>query len=234
MGNLALARSCTNGLPVRVIRGSGGNSKYSPSIGYRYDGLFTVEAFWHQKGADGHEIWRFRLVSLAGSDSTSQAEERGDNILKGIRFNSVQRLVRSTAVVQAVKVAHDYTCQICRTQLRTFVGPYAEGAHIRPLGEPHSGPDVQSNVLCLCPDCHVQFDYGAFVVHDDLRVYNLIAEIPMEPLRTVRQHTIDRAQLAYHRGLFASRASVPVEYKPSSPRRLRVAEGSDSAQGTEI
>lgn len=38
-GNRALAYSSLNGLPVRVIRGSSHPSPYSPSSGYRYDGL---------------------------------------------------------------------------------------------------------------------------------------------------------------------------------------------------
>lgn len=38
-GNLALKRSCENGRPVRVIRGSKGNSIFAPISGYRYDGV---------------------------------------------------------------------------------------------------------------------------------------------------------------------------------------------------
>ena len=36
--NLGLALSYTNGLPVRVIRGAGGEVGFSPTSGYRYDG----------------------------------------------------------------------------------------------------------------------------------------------------------------------------------------------------
>ncbi len=39
-GNLALAVSQLHGLPIRVIRGAGHRSPYSPKSGYRYDGLF--------------------------------------------------------------------------------------------------------------------------------------------------------------------------------------------------
>ena len=49
-------------------------------------------------------------------------------------------------------------------------GRYAEGAHIRPLGYPHDGPDVLGNVLCLCPNDHVRFDYGAIWLDDRLYV----------------------------------------------------------------
>src|SRR5262245_57814287 len=44
-GNLALAVSHTQGLPVRVIRGPKLKSPYKPASGYRYDGLYTVEDY---------------------------------------------------------------------------------------------------------------------------------------------------------------------------------------------
>src|SRR5438309_933297 len=46
VGNLALAVSADRGLPVRVLRGAGGDPAYSPESGYRYDGLFYVEDYW--------------------------------------------------------------------------------------------------------------------------------------------------------------------------------------------
>ena len=42
---------------------------------------------------------------------------------------------------------------------------YSEGAHIRPLGKPHDGPDQPDNVLC--PNCHVLFGAGAFAIRPD-------------------------------------------------------------------
>src|SRR4051812_34118725 len=44
-GNLALARNCDEGIPVRVVRGAGGDPKHSPAAGYRYDGLYYVESY---------------------------------------------------------------------------------------------------------------------------------------------------------------------------------------------
>lgn len=42
-GNLALAYSSIEGLPVRVIRGANLGSPYAPRSGYRYDGLYLVD-----------------------------------------------------------------------------------------------------------------------------------------------------------------------------------------------
>jgi putative restriction endonuclease len=100
--------------------------------------------------------------------------------------------VRNTAVGKRVKALHDYACQICGARLETGAGPYAEAAHIRPLGRPHNGPDVTSNVLCLCPNDHVLFDYGVFCIADDLSLIGLPGR-----LRVSRKHTLDSGHLAY-------------------------------------
>lgn len=61
--NLALAVSCDHGLPIRVVRGAGGEPAFSPSSGYRYDGLFYIERYWQDTGRSGFKIWRYRLVA---------------------------------------------------------------------------------------------------------------------------------------------------------------------------
>jgi putative restriction endonuclease len=73
-------------------------------------------------------------------------------------------------------------------------GPYAEAAHIRPLGWPHDGPDVAENVLCLCPNHHVLFDRWQLSLTDDLA---LIGETGR--LRLHRRHTVAVEHVRYHR-----------------------------------
>jgi putative restriction endonuclease len=63
-GNVALAYNRQAGLPVRVIRGATPRSSYAPRIGYRYDGLYTVDEYWQQRGQSGFLIWRYRLIKL--------------------------------------------------------------------------------------------------------------------------------------------------------------------------
>ena len=63
-GNLALAKSSLEGLPVRVVRGSHHFSPRSPENGYRYDGLYMVDDYWHDVGRFGFRIWRFRLLMI--------------------------------------------------------------------------------------------------------------------------------------------------------------------------
>ena len=54
---------------------------------------------------------------------------------------------------KSIKKLYNYQCQICGTTLSKKTGPYAEGAHIQPLGEPHNGPDISSNIISYfqCP-----------------------------------------------------------------------------------
>ena len=57
-GNLGLLRSQQLGQPVRVIRGAGHPSIFSPDQGYRYDSLFRVDEVWHEPSIDGPTIKR--------------------------------------------------------------------------------------------------------------------------------------------------------------------------------
>lgn len=63
-GNRALAVSSLEGLPVRVVRGADHPSTHSPGSGYRYDGLYRVDDYWHDTGRSGFRVWRFRLIKL--------------------------------------------------------------------------------------------------------------------------------------------------------------------------
>lgn len=116
------------------------------------------------------------------------------------RKSSVERIVRETVVTEKVKQLHNYRCQVCGLRLETPDGPYAEGAHIRPLGSPHDGPDIPANVLCLCPNHHVLFDHGAFTIRDDLKFIGKNGK-----LRTVRGHQLATVHLKYHREIISER-----------------------------
>jgi putative restriction endonuclease len=194
--NLALANGLRHGLPVRVIRGASPHVYDPPSSGYRYDGLYIVTDYWSEVGADGFRVWRFRLERVPG-DMGGRVREEGAVYAPAPRAEvRIQRIVRSSAVADRVKRVHDYRCQVCEEALPTPAGPYAEAAHIRPLGRPHDGPDVITNVLCLCPNHHVLFDLLQFTVRDDLSLQGIDGR-----LRTHDRHPIGHEHLRYHREL---------------------------------
>ena len=203
-GNVGLARSKMEGYLVRVVRGAGGEEPFSPESGLRYDGLFRVADFWHETGRNGFRVWRFRLVAAHNEavDPTDYQEHGNPGPVTRTAV-TIQRLVRSTAVAQLVKELHQYSCQVCGIRINTPAGPYAEAAHIRALGKPHDGPDVQSNVLCLCPNHHVMFDAGAIYIEQDWTVRDSVNRRPISQLRRVPQHVIDSKQLTYHQDHYA-------------------------------
>ncbi len=195
-GNRALQVSCDQGLPVRVVRGH--REELGPSTGYRYDGLYFVKRYWEDIGKSGFKICRYELVRDDIGDPPWGTS--GLPAPPSRRVGTIQRIVRSTAVTQAVKELHNHTCQICGKRMTVASGPYAEGAHIRALGRPHDGLDVRENVLCLCPTCHVYFDRGAIVLDDSLHVIDLTGSgLAGRQLRQASGHDVDMEAVRYHR-----------------------------------
>lgn len=196
-GNKGLAVSMREGLAVRVIRGSTHISPQSPAAGYRYAGLYRVEDYWHETGKHGYLVWRYRLVKRDSAISPIDAipsQSRKPSGPVDRKTISVQRIVRDTQIAKGVKAKHSCQCQVCGTAIVTPSGLYAEAAHIQPLGRPHNGPDIEANILCLCPNHHVMFDNGMFSIADDFSLIGLPGN-----LRRVAQHTIDPTFLKYHR-----------------------------------
>ena len=195
-GNLALAYSCIHGLPIRVIRGANHRSFYAPPVGYSYSGLYRVEDYWHERGKSGYTIWRYRLVKIASqNDKPKQLQEISVPYEVASRqASNILRIIRNTQQAQKIKELYDYSCQICRVKLEGSAGPYAEAAHIRPLGTPHNGPDSFDNLLCLCPNHHVLFDYGGFAINDDFTLLGIQGILYTKP-----EHKIDINHVKYHR-----------------------------------
>ena len=202
-GNLALAHSSIEGLPVRVIRGANLDSIYAPRSGYRYDGLYLVDDYWQADGRSGFRVWRYRLIKLPSvprrvdvASDVSAAYPTPER-----REMRVQRLVRDTAQARRIKTLYDYQCQICGTRLEGLAGPYAEAAHIRPLGAPHHGPDNPDNILCLCPNHHVLFDHGGVGIGENLSLIGAEGRLTVHP-----QHRINEDHLHYHREHYRAEA----------------------------
>ena len=194
--NLALAKSSLEGLPIRVVRGSRHVSPHSPESGYRYDGLYVVDDYWHDIGESGFVIWRFRLLKIPDGPSAPGRvdEERGEYSAAPRREATVLRIVRDTRQAREIKALYDHRCQTCGTRLEGAAGPYAEAAHIRPLGAPHDGPDTPDNILCLCPNHHVLFDHGALGIDEDLSLIGAEGSLTVHP-----SHQINGEHLRYRR-----------------------------------
>jgi len=96
------------------------------------------------------------------------------------------RILRDTALAREVKRLHGHKCQVCGLSIQLPDGtPYSEAHHIKPLGKPHDGLDIQGNILCLCPNHHAQLDY-------------LVMTISLSDLHHVDGHVIDPKFVEYH------------------------------------
>jgi len=205
LGNRALAVNADEGISVRVIRGAGGDPAFSPTSGYRYDGLFSVDSYWRALSPSGYQICRYRLIAQSSYPIAAPPGPLPDGTLSPARIETTtQRIVRNSAVSSAVKALHHHRCQVCDIVVRTPSGPYAEGAHIRPLGRPHDGPDSPGNILCLCPTDHVRFDRGSIWIDERLIVQDRISRTVLGPLRTANKHEINMTEIAYHRNLWSA------------------------------
>ena len=62
-----------------------------------------------------------------------------------------------------LKALYQNGCAFCGKQTVIGVDPlkyYSEAAHIKPVGQPHNGPDRKDNMVILCPEHHLQLDRG--------------------------------------------------------------------------
>ncbi|MFJ5773579.1 YDG/SRA domain-containing protein [Streptomyces sp. NPDC093094] len=224
--NDALKRSYERSYPIRVIRGYEGDERYSPPKGYRYDGLYRITAIRtaisQSPAPDGSdiEICQFDLERMPESQQGHtpveahvakaleeledlSAQELGEERYPEVRTTAVQRLIRSVATARRVKTLYGGECQLCGRRLLGPDGePHSQGAHIKPLGKPHNGPDVEQNILCVCPNCHVRLDIGAVVIDTDWSVIvraDLFGEALLPKLRTKGWHRVHPDYVHYHR-----------------------------------
>jgi HNH endonuclease len=88
-----------------------------------------------------------------------------DGSVPGRVATTIYRILRDTELARRVKSLHNFRCQLCGGTMTLPDGVrYAEAHHIRPLGQPHDGPDTLENILCLCPNHHAALDYRAMPI----------------------------------------------------------------------
>jgi len=203
-GNLALAKSEIDGLPVRVIRGADKKNPYAPETGYRYDGLYLIDSHWHEIGKAGFLVYRFKLVKLDSSLPPNKLTKELDLISLSAGSDSPkratatsQRIIRDSKLGKEIKRLYNYKCQVCSIEIHTNAGPYAEAAHIKPVGKPHNGPDRPDNLLCLCPNHHLMLDKGVYFINDDLSLVGIEGNLIKHG-----EHEISIEHIRYHRLMF--------------------------------
>jgi hypothetical protein len=105
----------------------------------------------------------------------------------------IYRILRDSTLSREIKQLYNYMCQLCGFSITLSDGTkYAEMHHVRPLGGGHNGSDTWDNVMCLCPNCHVQLDYGC-------------KPLLTESIRWCQGHLISPENLEYHNKVIYTR-----------------------------
>ncbi|WP_052166473.1 winged helix-turn-helix domain-containing protein [Methylobacter tundripaludum] len=96
------------------------------------------------------------------------------------------RVLRDTPLARQLKLLHENKCQLCGKIILLRAGvQYSEAHHIMPLGAPHNGPDIAENIIVLCPNHHVECDYGAINLY-------------IEKITSVPGHRVSEKYVEYH------------------------------------
>ena len=181
---------------IRYVKGVTGED-FNPSSEY-----------WKEQGIEKFKEWRRRWMLLRKQEAVDLHDEliaqtdRPDKAKSLMRQTiTVNRIVRDNALSRFLKSLYQSQCQICKCTFRVPGGKrYAETHHIRPLGNPHNGPDKEDNMLVLCPLHHAMFDYGVIALHSEkftlLSIDDTISGIG-KPL-SLSKHKILKGSLEYH------------------------------------
>ncbi|MEW1631180.1 HNH endonuclease [Streptomyces sp. NPDC089173] len=143
-------------------------------------------------------------VGLAGYASASGELAGREGSVSRSRQTSF-RPDRDTRLVRHIKELYDDACQVCGARVETMDSHYSEAAHIRGLGGPHLGPDQLSNLLCLCPNHHVEFDRFAIYIEEDWTVRRNSTGVVEYELKLHADHVIEQDHIRYHRALCGHR-----------------------------
>jgi len=111
-------------------------------------------------------IWGLRNHFIDTQIDTSEPQLGSESPKR--KLITTNRIIRDTVLAKEVKEIAKYECQLCGLKIELPNGKYyIEAHHIKPLGNPYKGPDIQSNILILCPNCHVKCDYKLITLSID-------------------------------------------------------------------
>lgn len=160
----------------------------SDSAGFRGENLlYTVNGI-------GSGVWGLRSRLTA----TPLASDIAESETPGRVHTNVYRILRDTELARKIKLLHKNLCQLCGNTVSLADGStYAEAHHIKPLGRPHNGPDIAENIIVLCPNHHVQLDFGAL-------------QLGPEKIHSIHGHNIGSQFIEYHNSeIYGASSSKP-------------------------
>jgi hypothetical protein len=154
----------------------------------------TRDLFFSVHGI-GKGIWGLRSTIAVELPATDLAPPEPEAPAPTIPV-TINRIIRDTLMARKVKALHHSKCQICGTSIQLANSrAYAEAHHIIPLGAPHKGPDVPSNIIVVCPNHHAMLDFGALMLSSS-------------EIEIADGHTISDESIQYHNSIIMPSAIV--------------------------
>ncbi|MCR9238576.1 MAG: HNH endonuclease [Alphaproteobacteria bacterium] len=149
----------------------------------------------------GNGMWGLR-DHIAETPLASDINELQKGSESQSKEQTIYRIIRDTVMTRKIKALHDFECQICGATITLPDGKsYAEAHHIIPIGSPHNGPDIPSNIIVVCPNHHAMLDFGCVM-------------LDINALCGSSSHTIAAASVRYHNSvIFSASAQKPLRAK---------------------
>ena len=133
-----------------------GMTKASPQVGNENQISMDV----HDQSNELHTESDIGQATLSKQLSWPEASDLADPPVR--TKTETYRIVRDTIRARRLKKLYQHECQLCGTTIQLPGGQrYSEAHHIRPLGGEHLGPDIEENIIVLCPNHHAMLDLGA-------------------------------------------------------------------------
>jgi len=142
--------------------------------------------------------------------ATDESDETEDLLYIQRRAREIAAQIRNPKNVRELKALYNNECAFCKTQTVGGLDPttfYSEAAHVKPVGEPHNGPDRKDNMLLLCSEHHLQFDRGLHSIKIEggrLYVQSKIPQSPIDGNELIMQapHALREDCIKYHRKIW--------------------------------
>jgi len=161
------------------------------------DSDYTGKDYFEKTGELGDGVWGIRNQPVEDDYIAPDSEDHA----KKWKEDKVRRVIRDTKKTKKLKSIYSNTCQICDKTIALKKSDYSEVHHIKPLGKKHDGPDTFDNMIVLCPNHHVEFDYGVIAL--DPQTLEVIHKNNNNPfidkkIKLKGNHKLKKEFLTYH------------------------------------
>ena len=149
---------------------------------------------------DGFLEWKTRVIEVRGLTESGGLVAVDLHVEDGPPDRvdtSIKRIIRDSKLSIVLKLLYEYKCQICGCRINLANRrPYSETHHIKPLGDPHNGPDTKKNMIVLCPNHHAMMDLDVIAIDPDTMI--VVGSKKSRKITSHDNHVISREFLQYH------------------------------------